>query len=600
MNRRILNSQWFKYAAMMVIGLFLGWLMFKDSDVAHVGHDHDETTENTIWTCSMHPHIRQPEPGKCPLCGMDLIPASVPSGGGGAMSDLEYEMTPQAMALANVGTSVIGTARAENQLNLIGRIQADEQRVASIAATFAGRVEQLYVNFTGQEIKKGQRLASIYSPEMITAQKELQEAARTKSANPVLYDAARERLRSWRFTDAQIDAIEETDRVRTEFDIYADRSGVVISRLVSVGDYVGRGGALFELVDLNQLWVMLDAYESDLAWINVGDQVNFTVSALPGQQYSAKITYIDPIINPATRAASVRAETNNRDGRLKPEMFVNATISASIKGDTESLVIPRTAVLWTGQRSLVYVKLPDREHPTFEMREITLGPRMDQMFVVEEGLRSGEEIVTNGVFSVDAAAQLQGRVSMMNPTGGRVGTVHDHGQVDSSHPAPDTEHSGHEPLEKFHGVNAQFKAQLTGVYENYLNLKNALVDSDPGKAQKMANETRTALDKVDMGLVKGEQHDVWMERMSAMASALDNMKGQGDLERQRNAFSTLSEALYKSLVQFDVEGIGAYYQHCPMALNDKGANWLSEKEEIRNPYFGESMLTCGWTEEKIE
>jgi membrane fusion protein, copper/silver efflux system len=597
MNTKILSAQWFKYAAMIVIGLFLGWLLFKDSEVAHVGHDHDETTENTIWTCSMHPQIRQTEPGKCPLCGMDLIPASTPSGDG-ALNDFEYEMTPQAMAMANVSTSVIGTARAENHLNLTGKIQADEQRVATIAATFPGRVEQLYVNFTGQEIKRGQRLASIYSPEMITAQKELQEAASTKSVNPVLYEAARERLLSWRITESQLDAIEQSGRVQTQFDIYADRSGVVVNRLISVGDYVGRGSAMFEVVDLNQLWVVLDAYETDLAWIKVGDQVRFSVSAMPGQEFTARITFIDRVINPATRTAAVRAETTNRDGRLKPEMFVSATISANIAGDGESLVIPRTSLLWTGQRSLVYVKLPGRERPTFEMREIKIGPRMGEMYVVEEGLQPGEEIVTNGVFSIDAAAQLQGKVSMMNPTGGRVGTVHDHGQMGS--PTPDIGHKEPSPLlEQFTDINDQFKKQLATVYENYLDLKNSLVDSDAQKAQTSSTEVRGALDKVDMGLVKGDAHDVWMDKMTVMAKSLDNIRSQSNLEKQREEFAVLSETLYQTLVQYDVKGLNAYYQHCPMALDDKGANWLSEMEQIRNPYFGESMLTCGWTEETL-
>ncbi len=593
MNKKILSSQWFKYGTMLVIGLFLGWLLFKDSEVAHSTHDHDETAENTIWTCSMHPQIRQSEPGKCPLCGMDLIPAPTVSGHQ-EVSASEYEMTPQAMALARVNTTVIGTAQAENHLNLTGKIQVDEQRVSTIAATFPGRVEQLFINFTGQEIRKGQKLASIYSPEMITAQKELQEAAATKSINPVLYEAAREKLASWRIPESQIDQIEQTGKVQTQVDIYADRSGIVVNRLVSEGDYVGRGGAMFDVVDLNQLWVILDAYESDLSWINRGDQVEFSVAAMPGREYTATVTYIDPVINPNTRTVSIRAETKNTDGKLKPEMFVNATITTNASGDGESLVIPRTSILWTGQRSLVYVKVPDRERPTFEMREITLGSRMGELYVVTEGLNSGDEIVTNGVFSVDAAAQLQGKVSMMNPEGGRTSTAHDHGTS-----AADGEHKQQEQLDIFKDVDNQFRKQVVTVYQQYLELKNALVESDAQKAKIAAEKTKNTMDKVDMTLVKDEVHMAWMKHLEVMNKSLTEISNNQDLDRQRTAFAPLSESLYQSLVQFSVEEVKAYYQHCPMALNDKGANWISETEEIRNPYFGESMMTCGYTEEEL-
>lgn len=591
-NKKILSSPWFRYSIILLTGLFLGWLFFKDSKVAHEGHEHasGENTQNTIWTCSMHPQIRQGEPGQCPICGMDLIPAS--TGGGGTTDMSSFEMSPEAAALANVSVSKVETGKVQKELSLTGKIKVDEQRIATIASNFPGRIDQLYISFTGQEIKKGQKLATLYSPELITAQKELLEAARTKVANPTLYDAAREKLRSLKINEKQIASIENSGSVQTQFDIYSDRSGVVAERLVSVGDYVGRGSAMFDVVDLSRLWVMLDAFESDLPWIKIGDEIQFTVAAAPGKTFFAKVIYIDPVINPATRAASVRAETKNPGQTLKPEMFVNASISSSLDANDESLVIPKTAALWTGKRSVVYVKKPGTTNPTFEMREVTLGPGMGEMYVVKEGLAVGEEIVTNGVFSVDAAAQLQGKISMMNPEGGKLSTGHDHGQMEMDRETP-------EPKAAAEEVTGRFKERLANIFDEYYDLKNALVASDADESTNAAASFGKALDQVDMKQVKGEAHNLWMQKLEQLKTAAESIASTKDLEKQRASFSTLSDALHDAAQQFDLKGLDANYQYCPMALNDKGAYWMSKTEEINNPYFGESMLRCGETKERM-
>jgi membrane fusion protein, copper/silver efflux system len=164
------------------------------------------------------------------------------------------------------------------------------------------------------------------------------------------------------------------------------------------------------------VWVLFDAYESDLPFLNKGDKVSFTVQALPGTDYSGNISFIDPVLDPVSRVAKVRVEINNESGRLKPEMFANGTVKANLDTYRNNLVIPRSAVLWTGKRSIVYVKQPGTDEPIFKMREIELGPMLGNSYVVTDGLKEGEEIVTQGTFSVDAAAQLEGRPSMMNPS----------------------------------------------------------------------------------------------------------------------------------------------------------------------------------------
>lgn len=584
-NSKIISSTCLKYSAAILIGLFLGWLFFKDSRIAHEGHDHDleQAGENTVWTCSMHPQIRQSEPGKCPICGMDLIPAGGQNNASGNLNAIE--MTPEAMALVNVSVSKVEPGKAHNQLALTGKIRISEQRIASIPANFSGRVDRLYVNYTGQEIKKGQKLASVYSPELIAAQKELLEAYTTRDANPALYEAAKSKLNSLKIGESQIEAIIQSGEVQSQFDIYGDRAGIVTERYIAAGDYVTRGTAMFEVADLNELWVALDAFEQDLPWINIGDEVKFTIPALPGQTFTAKVSYIDPAINPATRAAIVRAETSNPARKLKPEMFVNATISTNLHAGRDALLIPHTAVLWTGKRSIVYVKNSGMETPTFEMREITLGPRTGEMYVVDSGLVAGEEIATNGVFAVDAAAQLQGKPSMMNMPARSVRHEHD-------------ETARQENIRKLE-AGGKFKNQLAGVLTGYLALKDALVNSDPAAAKKATQILQDNLALVDMTLVTGEAHAGWMQRLDAMQKAAEQIKKTNDISLQRKAFSALTNAYYQAVTEFEVDGLDAFYQYCPMALDNTGAHWISKTEEIRNPYFGESMLACGETKEVL-
>ena len=392
----------------------------------------------------MHPQIKLGEPGDCPICGMDLIPASQASSGND--NPMVFEMTPEAVALAQIHTTKIGGTNGSGELFLTGKIQADERENAAITAKFPGRIEKLFVTFTGEQVKAGQRLATIYSPELLTAQRELLEAAKSKGNFPQLYSAAKEKLKLWKLTETQIAEIEQSGTVREQFDILADQSGVVTQRNIAVGDYVSTGSVLFNVVNLNKLWVLLDAYESDLPLLSTGNEISFSVAGMPEESFKARISLIDPILNANTRAASVRAEITNSGGKLKPEMFVTARIQTAKKPSSAGVTVPRTAVLWSGKRSVVYVKVANSENPGFEMREVTLGNRMGDNYLVESGLQAGEEIVTNGVFAIDAAAQLSGQFSMMK-----------------------------RPETKSIEVSEEFRNQITAVADAYFQVKNGLV-----------------------------------------------------------------------------------------------------------------------------
>lgn len=564
------------YAALLVIfGLFIGWLIFggnndNQNQVAQSEETHDHQNE-TIWTCSMHPQIRQKEPGQCPICGMDLIPAD--QAGNAALAANEVQMSEGAVKLANVQTTAVQKAVPNKAVYLPGKVKIDETRISEITARFNGRIEKLFINFTGQSVKRGQTLATIYSPQLVTAQKELLEAYKMKETNPSIYQAARNKLKLWSIGDHQIDRIIENKEPEYYFSVVSPISGTITDLLVSVGDYVKEGQSLMKVADLSKVWVVFNAYESDLQWLKEGDNIDFTVKSIPGEKFTGKITFIDPVVNPQTRTTAVRVELNNGKGLLKPEMIVNGTVQSNISAQEEALLIPVSSVLWTGKKSIVYVKKPNTESPVFEYREVTLGTNTGDLYVVKEGLKEGEQVVTHGTFKIDAAAQLSGKTSMMNPE-------------ESSSSNKDT------VIQKFN-VSAQFKEQLAQVYKAYLPVKNALVASDGAEAQSKAQSLKSKLAEVQMELLKGDAHMQWMKYLPPMQQAVSKIAGTADVTQQREAFITLSDELFNSMKAYQLKNIKAYYQFCPMADSNKGAYWLSEENQVKNPYFGETMLTCG-------
>jgi len=419
--KKMTNHPYFRYGLVLLAGLFLGWLIFsggnrkqssQQTTVVEEAHDHE--TEATIWTCSMHPQIRMEEPGKCPICGMDLIPLQTTGTGDASIDPNAIQLSAEAAALANVQTTVVSRKNPVKKIQLYGTIQVDERLSQSQTSHVSGRIEKLFVTFTGESVRRGQPIATIYSPELLNAQQELIEAMKMKDLQPALLEAVREKLRLWKLTDEQIARIEQSGEVSPLIDVVATTSGIVISKNVNQGDYVNTGTVLFDVANLSQVWAVFDAYESDLPFLKVGDRLEYTLQSLPGKTFSGRISFINPILDPATRTAKVRVETANPRMELKPEMYANALIDAPLKQYNNEVVIPKSAILWTGKRSIVYVKQPDTEIPVFMLREIELGPSLGDAYVVLSGINDGDEVVTNGAFTIDASAQLAGKRSMMN------------------------------------------------------------------------------------------------------------------------------------------------------------------------------------------
>ena len=591
-------------------GIFLGWLFFHSSGQDNISltdeqseHKHPEE-QNTIWTCSMHPQIKQNKPGKCPICAMNLVPLTDLQSDQQDVHPDEIQMTESATKLAEVQTMKVKKGTPNKELYLQGKVRPDERRITQLTARFGGRIEKLFVSFTGEKVKKGQKLATIYSPELVTAQRELLEAIGNRDNRPTLYKAARSKLKLWDLTKEQIDAIEQKGEPQLYFEVLSPISGTVTKRYVALGDYLNEGSALFEVIDLTQVWIMFDAYESDLPWISIGDNVKYSLQSVPGESFTGKVMYIDPFINPGTRVAKVRVQQKNFNLILKPEMFVNGLVESKIADATHEILIPKSSILWTGKRAVVYVKVPRRDHPSFIYREIELGSESGNFYVVQDGLNVGEEIAVNGVFRIDASAQLAGKPSMMNPLGGKTSLAHDHGSVSMENQETQEDHSQHgEDIQAVSSknINVKFQKQLNTLYDKYLLLKNALVDSDSERAINEATVMIDGLTNVDMTLLKGDAHRLWMNGLIKFQEALADIQETNNLETHRKAFVKLSDVLYKSIKLFGIDNSKEiYYQYCPMAIDNQGAYWLSEVEEINNPYFGEAMLRCGETREVLQ
>ena len=457
-----------------VAGLFVRSLV--QQPLAGSGNEHPvsraDAEKQTWWTCSMHPEIRLPKPGKCPKCPMDLIPVTSPAGD---IGEREIYFSANAVKLMEIETTPVERKFITAEIRMVGKVDYDETRVKNITAWVPGRIDRLYVDFTGITVNKGDHMVDLYSPELISAQAELLQAlkaaANVKTATSKLVtrttlatlEAAREKLRLLGLTSKQISKIEESGKPVTHLTIYSPMGGIVIHKNATEGLYVDTGTPIYMVADLSQLWVKLDAYESDLPWIRYGQNVEFTTEAHPGEVFKGTISFIDPILNDKTRTVKLRVNVDNIEGKLKPGMFVRAVVRSMVAQSgkimapemagkwicpmhpavvktqagscdicgmdlvtTESLgyvvdtpkeaplVIPVSAPLITGTRAVVYVQLPDKEKPTFEGRQITLGPRAGDHYLIKEGLTEGELVVTKGNFKIDSALQIQAKPSMMN------------------------------------------------------------------------------------------------------------------------------------------------------------------------------------------
>jgi Cu(I)/Ag(I) efflux system membrane fusion protein len=519
-----------------------------------------------FWTCSMHPNIQKQKPGKCPICGMDLIPVTSATRSKEMGGMRQIVISDAARAMMNIQTTPVERRYVTAEVRMVGKVDYDETRLGYITAWISGRLDRLYVDYTGVEVKKRDHMVSIYSPELYSTQDELiQVLKRTRKQEGVtsvfpdvadLIEPVRERLRLWGMTKEQIQEIEKSEKPSDHLTIYSPMGGIVIQKNRQEGDYVNVGDRIYTVADLSYVWVMLDAYESDLVWLRYGQEITFTTEAYPGEKFVGRIAFIEPVLNAKTRTVKVRVNVPNLSGKLKPEMFVHGIVYTQIStggkvidphlvgkwicpmhpeiikdelGECDScgmplvlaeslgyvavdaddkskpLVIPVTAALVTGTRAIVYVELPDTDEPTFEGREIVLGPRAGDYYLVRSGLKEGEIVVTNGNFKIDSAIQIQAKPSMMTPEGGG-GGGHQHGEGKKPSKA------GQGKTMAPNSVPAEFHSQLQKLESAYDAIATAVKLEDLSLVRNEFQVFGEALSKVDGGLLSGHLRMLWKER----------------------------------------------------------------------------------------
>ncbi len=704
-----------------------------------------------VWTCSMHPQIKLPKPGLCPICSMELIPVSTDETEAGA-SLRQLTVSENAKKLMDIEVAPVERKFVNAVVRMVGKVDYDETRYIYITAWVPGRLDRLYVDYTGVRVNKGDHMVYLYSPELISAQEELLQAIEAvkniqktelgimREMTESMANAAREKLRLWGLTPEQIIEIETTGQVTDHMTIYSPASGIVIHKNGLEGMYVKEGTRIYTIADLSLVWVKLDAYESDLQWLRYGQKVEFTTVSYPGEVFTGTIAFIDPILNDKTRTVKIRVNVQNPDGRLKPNMFVKAVVRAQMAGGgkimdadlvgkwicpmhpeiikpdsgicdicqmplvtTESqgyisdeleqaekpLVIPVNAALVTGTRAIVYVELPDTEVPTFEGREILLGPRAGDYYLVRSGLKINERVVVKGNFKIDSDLQIMARPSMMTPDGAGIGlsgeftelpaqlqyqlqlvltaaqeaqktlaseditkiqpaftaleqsikdmdmkilTSETHALwmeiamrlandamegIDVRTPEDINRVAGSlsdnikflmssfgfesKVAEKSRpAVSAEFRNQLANVFVGYFNMHHGLTEDDPEAAAEAAKQTLTAIKAVEMKLLTGEDHILWMKYSIELKNILADATKAVSLESSRESFSLLSQHLIKVAKRFGSTADKLFYiLNCPMAFDNKGAQWLQDNDQTSNPYFGQMMLRCGGVEEVI-
>jgi len=538
--------------------------------------------EEREWTCSMHPRVRRSEPGDCPICGMDLVPVT-----GEAPGPNEVALSPRAAALAEIRTTEVRRLRASGAtLRLLGRVAYDERTYQTVTAWVAGRLDRLHVRTTGERVRRGQVVATLYSPEVYAAEQDLITAQRqldrlsgaseiARSAAAASLEAARQRLRLLGIPDREIEGVEGRTSPRRQVAVRSPFGGTVIERLATEGSYVETGAPLYRLADLTRLWVLLDAFEPDLPHLSVGQTVQLEVEALPGETLEGRVAFVDPVIDPQRRTAQVRIEISDPERQLRPGMFVEAVVRGDPDAAAQPLVIPASAPLFTGQRSVVYVQVPDAARPTYEARTVRLGARVGDAYPVVTGLEEGERVVTRGAFALDADLQIRGGHSMMDRPD------------DAAPPAPRLE------------VTDAFLEGLRPVVARYVELARALAEDDLEAATAAARATAEAAATFapDEPAPAAQRWSMVGPRIRAEA---ERVAAADSLSSARAPFEPLVTTIAAALESFgNPLEVPIRLAHCPMAFDDRGARWLQTEETVDNAYFGASMRTCGSIEATV-
>jgi len=369
------------------------------------------------WTDPMTPGYRSDKPGKSPFMDMDLVPVYADDDGVEGSSTIRISQEKQQAIGVRVGKAEMRDLT--KTIRTVGRVTFDETLQAQVHAKFEGYVERLDVDYTGKAVRRGQPLLSIYSPELLATQEEYLIAVRArrqlqKSTNPEvarggvdLYESARQRLLLWDISPREIAELERTRKPRKALTLYSPVDGVVLSKNAVQGGRVMPADTLFEIAGIRRVWVLADVYESEMPFVALGQTARMSLSYLPGRTWTGKVSFIAPVLDEKTRTVKVRVQFENADGSLKPEMYADVVLERPLG---RVVTVPDGAVLSTGTRSLVFVAKGDGR---FEPRAVIPGARVDGVSEIREGIRAGEEVVTQANFLIDSESRLKAALTGM-------------------------------------------------------------------------------------------------------------------------------------------------------------------------------------------
>lgn len=595
-------------------GMIAGFFIFANGTNAGSALDTDAHKEARaeIWTCSMHPQVRKDKPGKCPICSMDLIKLSEDSPSSAASPD-SLKLSDVARELAEVRTTEVYSGNATRTIRLPGTVKLDETAVKHLTAWVSGRIEKLYVNYTGIPVQQGDHMAEFYSPDLIAAQEELKRTV----GNDSLHKAVIERLLRWGISAQQIEEFKAAKTPAELVTINSPTAGIVIEQAAKEGMYVNQGTRLFSIADMNRLWLVASVYERDVQWLRYGQVVRCEFEAFPGKVFPGTISFISPVLTPESRTVDARVNIDNSNGLLKPGMFGRVTIKVSIGNngevvnpamagkwispmhpevikdgpgqcdvcgmdlvpiesmgiktsntDKQPLIVPESAVLWSGPRSLVFKEVPG-EKGTYETVEVLVGPRVDSGYLVYSGLEMGDRVVIEGAFKLDSEQQIRTRTSMMSP--------------DRNVSYDD------DMIKSFGEIAPEVLALVEKLIKECLKISEKLAEDNLPDAKAAAMKAHDYLPELKKSAVKS-----LASISDKLMPVLMKMAASKDIKVAREGLFALSSVLKDLMVLVDGKlSFEVQENFCPMAFDNKGAIWLQSSSQLANPYFGEMMLRCG-------
>ncbi|HEY4247415.1 MAG TPA: efflux RND transporter periplasmic adaptor subunit [Lacunisphaera sp.] len=512
-----------------------------------------------VYQCPMHPWIKSDHPGgKCTVCGMDLVEASsaIPATAGGP--DNLVTLNPAAVSVIGVETSAVRRGTLVRTLRVAGVIEDDDTRHRILAARVPGRVEKLFVNYVGAEVREGAPLATIYSPEMLTAQRTYVERLRAGNSAFTVSErsAARERLLELGLTEKEIIILEHTLEPTAMVNIHAPMSGTVVSRAVYEGQYVQTNDRLFEIGDFSSMWFVFDAHENDLSWLRTGQTVEIVTPSQPGRVFSAPVAFIDPNLNEATRTVRVRVVLPNADRALLHKQTALGLVHLTAPN---VLLVPRTAVLQHTGLPLVFM---DHGNHGYEPRELRLGRIGDVDAEILSGAGEGDRVVTTSALLIDAQSQLaRAAITDSDP---------------NQSPPP-------------HVIKSPALVPAI-TYEHLKDLSLKLADA----ATALAADDLTAYRKILPDLRTSLAVCLKDDSQGSLARFASDLPDRDDLKTARRDFEPFSTTVADlAQSQHVVQREKLHVYQCPMTPVLGIGRWLSREAKARNPFFGSAMPECG-------